>query len=208
MDCFVLLRFARSPRNDGWGDRADDRHHLLPRRQPARVCPRAILPGVAALRALPRAIDIVVLRATDRKLKHTVMKVASLRDAAASRTLDASLGRHAVSPTTPASRTCRRIASGFALAMTGGGVAPRNDGGASPSFTSYINKSSSHQGGFQTRPYITTSSHHHINTSAFPFPLSPFIRSPIKKTAHHCGRRFTIYDLRLLTYDFGLTTLD
>ena len=45
--------------------RADDRHHLLPRRQPARVCPRTSLPGVAALRALPRATDIVALRATN-----------------------------------------------------------------------------------------------------------------------------------------------
>ena len=45
--------------------RADDRHHLLFRRQPARVSRRTVPPGVAALRALPRATDIVAPRATD-----------------------------------------------------------------------------------------------------------------------------------------------
>ena len=60
----ILAIRGVAPRNDGWGDRAADRLRLLPRRQPARVCPRTFPPGVAALRALPRAIDIVALRAT------------------------------------------------------------------------------------------------------------------------------------------------
>jgi hypothetical protein len=64
--------------------RAEPRSSPLHVLSSARVCLRTIPPGVAALRALPRAIDIVALRATpfpDRKLKHTVNKVSSLQDA-------------------------------------------------------------------------------------------------------------------------------